>query len=1119
MVNRTHQQKFRLLALVLLCLGGCELNGRDRPIFRLLSPDETGVRFANTVTTDDSLNVQSYVYVYNGAGVAVGDIDNDGLPDIFFAGNMVSSRLYRNKGGMRFEDITERAGVTTKRWATGATTVDINGDGYLDIYVSVSGPQWSKGADRANLLFINNRNGTFTEAAAQYGIADTSFTTHAVFLDYNKDGCLDLFLLNNSPQDFSRGVTSHPTGMRGNTPGSYNELYRNACAGGKPGQFTNVSGEAGILRDAGYGLGVVATDLNGDGWPDIYVSNDGIPNDVMYINNRNGTFTNAAAKALKHSSQAGMGVDIADFNDDGRPDIIQADMMPSDLARRKRMSGYMTEGNLLDTRSRGFRDDYSENSLQLNNGVNGDGTPVFSEIARMAGVSHTDWSWSALFADFDNDGYKDIFIGNGYPKAVNDLDYMNSIFAARQRGDRKNARRLLKDLPGYEFPNFVFRNNRDLTFTDESKAWGMDQPGYSYGAAYADLNNDGGLDLVVNNIDGPAFIYENVAPKDDAHHYLEVRLVGDSARERTAGIGAQLILTAAGRKQYLYYSPYRGFMSTMDDRAHFGLGTAKAADSLEIDWPDGRRQLLSNVTGDRLLIVKQSEARARTDSTGPQETAVAGKWFQALNLPGLKYKQALATQPDYGVQSLLPYRVSSHGPPIAVADVNGDGLDDVFVGGGNGVAGSLFLQHKDGSFGTSNQKAPWESDKDYEDWGVTFVDANGDGRPDLYVASGGYELAPGSPLLQDRLYLNQGNGKFIRDADALPPMLASKSVVRVGDFDGDGKPDLFVGGRLAPRNYPYPTRSYILRNDGGRFTDVTEAVAPELVKPGGMVTDAAWIDFDGDGHLDLVTVGEWMPIQFFRNDGKRLVDVTRSTGLPPLRGWWYTLSVADVDNDHRPDLVAGNLGLNYAYTTSRDTTFGVYAGNFSGGQTSDIVLTQKVNGKEYPLAGLAQLGREIYQLGIAFPTNGLFSTTPMQQAFGSAQLGRALHYEVDTFASLYLHNGGGGKFSATPLPNAAQIAPIRGIVATDVDGDGHLDFVVAGNLYDVEPNTTRADAGNGLWLKGDGKGYFTPVSPARSGLLAPLNVSSLILLNTQRGKTLLVANTADSLQAFGIRKH
>jgi hypothetical protein len=453
-----------------------------------------------------------------------------------------------------------------------------------------------------------------------------------------------------------------------------------------------------------------------------------------------------------------------------------------------------------------------------------------------------------------------------------------------------------------------------------------------------------------------------------------------------------------------------------------------------------------------------------------------------------------------------------------VADVNGDGLDDVFIGGGQGLPGKLFLQQRDGSFVESSQGQPWEADKVYEDWGAVFFDANGDGLPDLYVASGGYQLAPTSPLLQDRLYINKGGGRFVRDLQALPTMLTSKATVRVGDFNGDGRPDLFVGGRLTPRNYPYPTRSYILRNDGGRFTDVTEEVAPELTKPGGMVTDAAWIDFDGDGRLDLVTVGEWMPIQFYHNDGKKLRDVTQSMHLPPSRGWWYSLAVGDFDHDGRPDLVAGNLGLNYSYTTSKDTTLGIYATSFSGSQTTDIVLTQRVDGKEYPYAGLATLGRDIYPLGIRFPTFGSFARATMSESFSSAQLQRALHYEADTFASVYLHNDGGGKFSSHVLPNLAQISPIKAIVAEDVDGDGHLDLIIAGNLYDSEPNTTRADAGNGLWLRGDGKNHFTPVPPAQSGFLAPLNVSGLALLNTVAGRAVLVANTSDSLQVFGIRK-
>ena len=1105
-----------VLLIALASLGGCGGDASDSALFELLSPEQTGVTFANAITTSDTLNVQTDPYIYNGGGVAAGDIDNDGLSDIFFAGNMVSSRLYLNKGKMRFEDITDRAGVTTRGWATGTTMVDINDDGYLDIYVSVSGSGRSKPEDRANLLFVNNGNRTFSEAAAQYGIADTGFTTHAVFLDYDRDGCLDLFLLNNSPKDFLRGVTGQPTIVAGATPDSYNYLYRNDCREGKPGTFSDVSGKAGILRDVGFGLGVAVGDLNRDGWPDIYVSNDVAPNDVVYVNNKDGTFTDKAATWLKHASFAGMGVDIADFNDDGWPDILQVDMLPQSSTGRKRTGGGTTYGALMELRSKGFRDDFTANALQLSNGVTPGGDIIFSDVARLAGVAASGWSWSPLFADFDNDGRKDIFITNGYPKAVNDLDYQTAFFTLGRRGGatarRAAALELLGMLPAYEEANLVLQNAGDLTFTDRTRAWGMDRASFSYGAAYADLDNDGRLDLIVSNIDATAFIYHNVAPDDESHHYLNIRLEGESPQR---AIGSMLVLTIAGQKQYLYHSPYRGFMSTMDARAHFGLGRARRVDSLEVQWPDGRSQLLTGLDADQVLTVKQVDASRKR---GAHDTSDARRPFQPVDSRGgPRYKHESRGPVDYSVQPLLPYMISRQGPSLAVGDVDGDALDDVFVGGSSGVAPKLFIQRADGGFVESTRAQPWDAEPTYEDWGALLFDANGDGRLDLYVASGGYHMAPGSALLEDRLYINQGRGRFARDTVALPAMLTSTAAVRAGDFNGDGRPDLFVGGRLTPRKYPYPARSHVLRNDGGRFTDVTESVAPELAAPGGMITDASWLDFDGDGRLDLVTVGEWMPIQFYRNDGKALRNVTPSTRLPPLRGWWYSLAAADLDNDGRPDLVAGNLGLNSSYATSTDRRLGVYASNFTGNQTTDVVFAEKVDGTEYPVAGMAPLGREIYTTALKFPTYASFARAPLAQLFSAAQLRQSLHYEADTFASVFLHNDGGGTFSASRLPNLAQISPIRGIVAHDVDGDGHRDVIVAGNIYDTEPNTPRADAGNGLWLRGDGRGHFAPVPASESGFLAPLNVAQLALINTPAGKAVLIANTGDSLQAFRLR--
>jgi enediyne biosynthesis protein E4 len=1105
------------LLLVATCLGlqGCGREEQPPPMFRLLTADQTGVSFANTITPSRSHDFYQDFFFYNGAGVAIGDIDNDGLPDIYLTGNMVSSRLYLNRGDMRFEDITEAAGVMTDRWATGASMVDINNSGHLDIYVSVSGPEWSSPEERANLLFLNNGDKTFTEAAAAYGIDDTGFTTHAVFFDYNGNGYLDLFLLGNSPGEFGHGDTGRPDfGSARANPAGFDQLYRN----NGDGTFTKVSEEAGILRRLGYGLGVVVTDLNGNGWPDIYVSNDITPNDVLYINNGDGTFTDRAAEWLGHTSFAGMGIDIADFTNNGWPDIMQTDMMPEDLRDRKRVSGSTSYDDLMRLRRTGFFPHYNINTLQLNHGVTEDGQAIFSEIARLAGVAYTDWSWTALFGDYDNDGFKDLLITNGYPKAVIDYDYQTDNYRARQLRDEQLSRQLMLEsldrLHAYHVPNYIFRNERDLTFANRTREWGLDHPGFSYGAAHADLNNNGRLDLVVNNIDAPAFVYENVAPPDDSSHYLQIRLEGEYPNSR--GLGSKLVLTAGGQKQYIYHTPYRGYLSTMDDRVHFGMGHVDQADSLEVIWPDGRYQVLTGVRANQVITMSQTGA-ARRSEVASSAAIPDGRVFLPLN--GLSYEHRENDYlVDYSVQPLLPYEISRVGPPMATADLTGNGLDDVFIGGVAGFPGRLFLQQEDGSFIESTESQPWEDHKGYDDWAALFFDANGNGLEDLYVASGGYHLAPTSPLLQDRVYINQGDGTFRSDPAALPAMLTSTASVTAGDFTGDGRLDLFVGGRVTPRDYPRPTRSYLLRNDGGRFTDITSEAAPELIEPGGLITDAVWIDFNRDGRLDLVTAGIWMPIRFYENDGARLRDVTASMGLPPMRGWWYSLKTGDFTNDGHMDLVAGNLGLNYTYTTSETSPFGVYAADFSGNRTTDILFTQEIDGTEYPFYGLARLGREIDALGRGFPTFEAFAGASARDVFGDARLSDALRYEVDTFASVWLRNNGDGTFTSFELPTMAQIAPIRGIIVHDVDGDGHLDLIVAGNTYRTEPNTPRADAGKGLWLRGDGRGEFRPVSPSVSGFLAPLDVRSLALIDTPGGKAVLVANNSDSLQAFTVSR-
>ncbi len=1106
------------LGLLLACtlLPACH-GHESAPLFRRLSSRRTGVTFANTLTPSAAHNLRNDIFFYNGAGVATGDVNGDGLPDIFLSGNMVSSRLYLNRGDYHFQDVTEAAGVATHAWATGVALADVNGDGKLDIYVSVSGPPWSSPLERKNLLFVNqgtDRSGIphFVEEAEKHGIADTGFSTNAVFLDYDRDGYPDLYVLNNSPEEFGRGQMDRTMfGPYQADPAGFDQLYHNNGNG----TFTNVSEKAGILRRLGYGLGVAVADLNRDGWPDIYVSNDISSQDVLYINNGNGTFTDRAAQWLAHTSYAGMGNEIADFNNDGWPDIMQLDMMAADLVERKRISGSVTRADLKAMTRGGGVLQYNLNTLQLNQGTSRNGQIIFSEIARQAGVSAAGWSWSPLFADFDNDGWKDLFVTSGYPKALIDYDYETDDFMAQQLRDTARARQrqteLMDRLSAYRLPSHVFRNDGNLSFSDMGRASGVDQPGIAYGAAYADLNNDGRLDLVVNNLDAPAAIFENVGAAADGNHYLEVRL--DGAYPNGRGLGARLVLTAGTQTQYLEASPYHGFMSTSDDRPHFGLGRAQRVDSLRVIWPDGREQLLTGLRADEIITVHQRDAAERR---APDPRPPSAPMFRPLGPDaGLNHQSRENDYlVDYTVQPLLPYQVSRQGPPLAVADVDGDGLDDVFVGGSAGFPGHLFLQQRDGRF-VEAKSQPWAADKDADDWGALFFDANGDGRPDLYVASGGYRVPAPNSVYQDRLYVNQGHGRFAKDPAALPAMLNSKAAVVTCDFNGDGKPDLFVGGRLTPRNYPSPTRSYILRNDGGRFTDVTRDVASELLQPGGMVTAAVCMDFNGDGRMDLVTAGEWMPIQFYGNDGTHLRNVTSSMRLPPMRGWWYSLGAGDFDHDGRMDLVAGNLGLNYSYTTSSRSRFGVYAADFAEHGISDVILTQEVDGTEYPYYGLALLGGAISELTVRYPTFKSFASASVQQIFGS-RLRSALHYQADTFASMWLHNDGNGTFTPRPLPPLAQISPIRCIIAHDVDGDGNLDLIVAGNLYETEANTARADAGKGLWLKGDGRGGFTPVPPSRSGFLAPLDVRGCALIHTPTGNAVVVANNNGPLQAFAL---
>jgi hypothetical protein len=1104
-----------LFFLAIFLITACSFENDSEKIFHELPPGKTNITFSNTIESTDSLNVQSDHFIYNGAGVATGDINNDGLPDIFFSGNIVQSRLYLNEGEFSFRDITDQSGIDTDKRITGVSMVDIDHDGYLDIYLSVSGSPWSDPDQRRNLLYLNNGDNTFTESAADYQIDDPGFTTHAIFFDYNRNGFLDLFLLSNSPEEFGRGDSGGRfSGAK--TPNEYgvDRLYEN----NGDGTFTNVSEEAGILNRLGYGLGVVTSDLNNDGWPDIYVSNDITPNDVLYINNGDGTFTDRAAEFLKHTSFAGMGIDIADFTNNGWPDIIQTDMMPGILADRKRMSGSTSYSTFQQLRQQGYFPHYNTNTLQYNRGLTQQGDIIFSEIGRMAGVAYTDWSWAALFADFDNDGHKDLFIGNGYPKAVNDFDYLSDMFQARRSGDeelvKQKERQILDNLHSYRVSNYVFQNNADLTFTDKTRQWGLHQPNFSYGAAYADLNNNGRLDLVISNINNTAQIFENRGETEQSSNYLKLSLESETPNRR--GLGAKLTLSHNGNKQYIDHTPYRGYMSTVDDRIHFGLGHTETGliDSLEITWPDGTYQLLTDVERNQHLTLYHKDA-GQPDQILYTPNEKVETLFTLVPFEGnerLRHRET--SYNDFSIQAMLPYQISKEIVAVAVGDVNGNGLDDIFIGGEGDVAGKLFLQQENGRFFESNEKQPWEDDLKFEDWGARFIDANGNGYLDLYVSSGSFRLSGISELLQDRLYINQGDGRFIYDPDALPEIRTSTATIEAGDLTGDGQVDLFVGGRVAPRSYPNPVRSYLLINEGGRFKDVTASVAPDLANPGGLITDAVWIDYNGDEKLDLVTVGEWMPIQFYQNDGENLNNVTESMDLPPLRGWWWSIEKGDFNNDGRPDLVAGNQGLNFSFRTSDESKFGVYASELSDGWDTDLVFVQEIDGVEYPYFGLAKMGSSINRLSYQYESFEDFSREPIQNILSGEELGDALHYQTDTFASVKLINGESGLFSVEKLPNEAQVSPIKGIIVHDFKNDASNDLLIAGNMFQTEPNIPQSDAGKGLVLAGDGDGNLKPVSIKDSGFHTPHDVKYITMIETAGGKAVLVVNHNDELQLF-----
>jgi hypothetical protein len=1090
--------------------------GKDKSLFKQRSPLETGVTFNNIISENDQLNILNEAYIYNGGGVGIGDFNNDGLPDIYFAGNMVSNKLYLNKGNLKFADITLPAGVTGEgRWSTGVSVVDINADGKLDIYVCASFSKDPK--KRVNLLYINQGNNrlgipVFKELAKRYGIADDGYSTQGVFFDYDRDGDLDLYLVTNTLDDKKTPIQFRPKVTDGSALNT-DRLYRNN--GNET--FTNVSKESGILIE-GWGHAVSISDINKDGYPDIYVSNDFVSNDVFYINNKDGTFTDRISDYFKHTSWFTMGTDIVDINNDGRPDLFALDMLPENNLRKKGMLVGNEYYNYFNNKRFNYQHQYVRNVLQINSGMTPLGHPVFSDVGFMAGVYETDWSWAPLVADYDNDGYRDIVITNGLPRDVTDLDYVS--FDNGQGGSKVNTSLKMVDaLPVVKVANYAFRNTGGYMFENATATWGLTTPSFSNGGAYADLDNDGDLDLVINNINEASFIFENTINskgQQPGQHFLEAVLLG--AGKNTRAVGATINVYYAGNKQ-LYYEqqPCRGYLSTVDSKAHFGLGATTVIDSLRINWPDGKTQLLVNLAADQVLQLSS------TDATVPNPALrqkIESLLFANANAStGIVFKHQEKDAVDYNIQPTLPHKLSQYGPGIAVGDIDGNGYDDFYIGGSAGNKGTFFLQDQEEYFKIDTNRITYESNIPTEEMGVLLFDADNDGDQDLYAVAGSYELSPKHPGNQDKLYLNNGKGLFKEDYSAVPEETANGSCVRAADFDKDGDLDLFVGGRSVSGAYPISSQSFLLRNEGGKFVDVTQQYCPELSKAG-MISDALWSDFDQDGNIDLVLAGEWMPVTFFRNTGTAFKNITTLTGIDQHVGWWNSLTAGDFDNDGDMDYVAGNLGLNSPFKGTMARPMYLYAKDLDNNGKSDPIIfcylkAEDGTQKPFPMHTRDDMVSAVNAVRKRYPTYKSFGRAGLTELLSASDRESATAMIATDMNTSYIENKGNGKFSITPLPLSAQVAPVYGMISQDINNDGNLDLVLVGNDYGMEPGGGRHDAFIGLCLKGKSDGTFEALPLSETGVFVNGDAKGLSSIRLANGGNLLVATqNQDSIKAF-----
>lgn len=1087
------------------CLAGLLASCQEprQTLFTRLPAEETGISFRNDVAENEAFNLVDYHYVYNGGGVAVGDLNNDNLPDLYFTGNQTGDRLYLNKGNMRFEDITRKAGIRQQGWSTGVTMADVNGDGLLDIYVSKAGNY--PGQLRANQLYLNTGQLTFTEEAGRYGLADTSYTNQAAFFDYDKDGDLDLYLLTSTNLVRNPNQLS-PLVSDGSGP-AQDKLYRNDSGSQGP-RFTEVSRQTGILHD-GFGLGLAIADLNNDGWEDVYVANDFLSNDYLYVNNQDGTFREEGKSYFKHHSQFSMGTDINDINNDGLMDVVVADMLPADNAQRKKMAGPANYHQFESAQQLGYHPQFMRNMLQVNLGQAPDGRMVFAELGQLAGIHATDWSWAPLLADFDNDGWRDLYITNGYLRDVTDLDFVtnNARLASQQNSTvaeidqylRKGARQM----PALKKVNYLFRNQGNLQFADFTREWSDGKATLSHGAAYADLDRDGDLDLVVNNMNEEAAILQN---NSRGGHYLQLQLRGPA--QNRFGLGAEVRVYAGGTRQQYHQAVTRGYQSSVDYTIHFGLGKQARVDSLVVLWPDGRAQRWNSPPMDTLLELHHQQARLQ--QRRPQQ--VAATLLEDITAAvGLAYQHQEVPYTDFNQEPLLLHKLSQQGPRLATGDVNGDGLEDFFAGGSYRHYGRLFLQTPAGKF-VSQPYTDESRLKEEEDVGVALLDVDGDKDLDLYLVSGSNEYYDGSPYYQDRLYLNNGRGAFSPATGLLPRIRRSGSCLAAADFDRDGDLDIFRGGRLSALQYALPGESLLLQNQQGTFRDVSELLAPGL-KLAGMVTDAAWIDADQDGWPDLVVVGEFMPVTLFRNKKGKLVR-DDAADLQGSNGLWNCIQAADFDQDGDQDLVLGNLGRNSRYQLSASEPLSVHGGDFDGNGRYDAIASCFLQGRQYPIPSRDELGRQLPFTRQQFTSYAHYAQAQMNQVLSPGQLKQANILRAYRQESVLLENTRQG-FRFRPLPQQAQWAPIQSFCVDDVDGDGRPDLLAVGNAYGIEPVAGQYDAFTGLVLQNAGQNHFKPLLFSQSGFLAEGDARSVVALKTAAyGQVYLVASNKGPLKFF-----